>query len=352
VKLTDISIRTLKSPPKGAIIYTDDSLPGFGVRVSEGGTKSYVLTHGPRRARETIARVGILGLKDARTEAKRRLADYTLGKTLPRVKRWNTALDEYLAEIKAKRRPSTHKSYQRHLKSHFPFGDTRMTDITPHDLQKDLDRLSDRPSELHHAYINLRAFIRWAHRKHYIDGNPMERMQTPEGSKSKTRVLSDKEIKKVWAACPDDPFGRIVRLLIFCGQRVGETSKITPEMIEKDTIRLPAELCKNGKEHVFPFPKMAKPYLHDLTYNGFSKAKARLDKESGVSNYTLHDLRRTYASKMASLGVPLHVIERLLNHISGTFSGIVGVYQHYDFLPEMRDAVKRWDTYLQTILKT
>jgi hypothetical protein len=73
MRLTDLAIRTLKAPEKGAVIYPDDVLTGFGVRVSEGGTKSFVLTHGVRRQRETIGRVGILGLQDARSEAKRRL---------------------------------------------------------------------------------------------------------------------------------------------------------------------------------------------------------------------------------------------------------------------------------------
>ena len=80
MKLTDISIRALEKPEKGAVIYHDDALAGFGVRITAQGTKSFVLTHGPRRTRETIGRVGIIGLADARQAAKTKLAEYTLGK--------------------------------------------------------------------------------------------------------------------------------------------------------------------------------------------------------------------------------------------------------------------------------
>jgi integrase len=121
-------------------------------------------------------------------------------------------------------------------------------------------------------------------------------------------------------------------------------------MISRDTITLPAEITKNKREHTFPFPEMARPLFCDLTYNGFGKAKARLDAESGVTGWTLHDLRRTFASGLAARGVSIPVIEKLLNHVSGSFSGVVGVYQRYDFMPEMRDAVGRWEAHLNSVV--
>jgi integrase len=352
VRLTDITIKALKAPEKGVVYHTDDLLTGFGIRCSEGGTKSYVLTYGPRRTRETIGRVGVIGLKQARQEAKRRLADITLGANKPRSLPWNEALEEYLAHVGKKCRPSTLKSYRRHLEGHFRFGPTKMTALNPEDFQKALRRLEDRPAELHHAFVYLRAFVRWAYRKHYLDKNPIERMEAPPRSRAKDRILTDAELRKVWNAAPDDPFGRIVRLLILCGQRVGETSRIEPGMIAGDTITLPSSITKNGIEHTFPFPRMAKPYLHHLSYQGFSKAKTRLDTASGVYGWTLHDLRRTFASKLGALGVPFHVIEKLLNHVSGSFAGVTGVYQRHDFLPEMRTAVAKWEKRLQQIIKT
>jgi hypothetical protein len=89
MRITDLSIKALKPPVKGEKIHYDETLPGFGVRVSEGGTKSFILTHGKLRRRETIGRVGILTLKTARQAAKERLAEYVLGKHTQASPTWN-----------------------------------------------------------------------------------------------------------------------------------------------------------------------------------------------------------------------------------------------------------------------
>ncbi len=86
-----------------------------------------------------------------------------------------------------------------------------------------------------------------------------------------------------------------------------------------------------------------------ISLNGFSKSKPKIDTLADVHDWTLHDLRRTFASGLASLGVQLPVIERLLNHVSGSFGGIVGVYQRYDFMPEMREAIAKWEKYLRAL---
>ncbi len=368
MRLTDISIRTLKAPKKGVVVYSDDAIVGFGVRVSQAGTKSFVLTHGPRRERETIGRVGIVALSDARAEAKRRLAEYTLGKTRAPAVAWNFALRKYLEHVATCRRSSTSAEYKRCLEKHFPFGATKLSNVSTRDILDRLDRLEATPSEQQHAFICLRAFINWAYRQHYLDTKPTERMRVSHRYKPRERVLSDDELRRVWiAADAMGTFGAIVQLLILTGQRVGEITKLTHDMIGDDRITLPSWLTKNGREHTFPlssaailvissrrqtgpnllFPARGKPHA---PFSGVSKSKGTLDKLSGVQNWTLHDLRRTFASGMASLGVLLPVVEKLLNHISGSFSGIVAVYQRYDFAKEMRQAVELWDEHLQTLL--
>lgn len=349
MQLTDLSVRALKKPQQGAVIYYDDTLPGFGVRVSEGGTKSFILTHGVRRTRETIGRVGIVSLKEARTEAKRILAEHTLGKSKPTSRSWEKAVAEFVAEKGAKRRDSTVKSYSRRLK-HFRYGSTTLDRITPQDLHKDLGRLGNRPAELHHAFTAAKVFFRWAYRKHYIDQNPMERMESPEPSKSRERILTDEEIRKVWEVCPDDPFGRRVKLLLLCGQRPTETGHLDACKRDGDLLTLPGHLTKNKRDHTFPVPPMAEPYLNNLAYGGFSKAKARLDKASRVYGWTLHDLRRTFRSKLAELGVTKEVAEKYINHVSGAHSGVSGIYDRYAYVPEMRAAAAKWQAHLQSIL--
>ena len=372
MRLSDMTIRALKAPAKGAQIHYDDIVPGFGVRVSQQGTKSFVLTHGRRRHRETIGRVGILPLQEARGEAKRRLAEFTLGKQKPRSMTWKGGVREFLEEVEARCKPRTHTDYER-LLARFPFGETPLSEIAQGDLERDLAKMKKHPAEQQHAFVVLRVFVNWAHQKHYVDRSPMERMKPLHRYKPRERVLTDQELVKVWNATGDGPFGAIVKLLILTGQRKGEISNLTAGMIGDGTITLPSWLTKNSREHTFPIGLISKSLLPkslhrddphrflfpaktsnqlQTPFNGFSKSKFVLDKRSGVSNWTLHDLRRTFASGLAAQGVSLPVIERILNHVSGSFGGIVGVYQRYDFFPEMKAAVEKWEGHLLTLLKT
>lgn len=319
MRLTDITIRSIKAPSKGAVVHQDDLIPGFGVRVSEGGTKSFVLTHGPRRERETIGRVGVVSLQEARQDAKRRLAEYTLGKKRTYSVSWNIAVEEYLGDVAGSCKPRTHADYQYLLDRHFRYGTTKLSELSPHDLRKNLDRLSPTPAEQQHAFVVLRAFVRWAHRKHYLDTNPMERLQVPHPYVARERILTDAELKKVWNAAGDGTFGRIVKLLILTGQRRGEITGLTGGMVGRDTITLPSSHTKNSRQHTFPLGSMANAVLNPpkpadvlffpalgktTPFDGWSKSKPKLDLRSGVSGWTLHDLRRTFASGLRYWDAP------------------------------------------------
>jgi integrase len=105
---------------------------------------------------------------------------------------------------------------------------------------------------------------------------------------------------------------------------------------------------KNNRTHIIPLGKLTASLLEgrgQLTRFQNLK-KAELDRLSGVSGWTLHDIRRAFASGLASLGVALPVIERLLAHRSGSFAGIVGVYQHYSYGNEMQEAIGRWEKHI------
>lgn len=361
MRLTDLAIKALKTPAKGVIYVTDDSLTGFGVRVSEGGTKSYVLTHGVLRRRETIGRVGTIALADARKEAKRRLAEYTLGKQAPTTMTWAQAVDIFLKDAKRRLRPRTLRGYTFELTKRFRFADMKLNEIRPGDIQRRLDRIAHSPVQQHRAFVVLGTFMRWAYRRHYLETNPMDRMVSGWRYRPRMRFLSDDELAAVWKACPDDDFGAIVKVLVLTGQRVGEITNLSPNMIGADTITLPDWLVKNARAHTFPVGSLALAHIRNLpmrktgdrsprSFENYQRHKARLDKASGVSDWTLHDLRRTFASGLAGLGVALPVTEKLLNHVSGSFAGIVGVYQRYDYAKEMREAVAKWERHIQTLI--
>lgn len=370
MKLTDLSIKALKSPPNGAQIHYDDTLPGFGVRVSQAGTKSFVLTHGVRRTRETIGRVGIISLSEARGEAKRRCAEYTLGKHKPRAISFEKAKQEFLDTKKVKCKAKTVEGYEDFL-SYYRFGATHLPDITDVQLQRDVEKIKAKVQR-YNSFVVLRTFFRWAYRKHYIDHNPVDRMEPPKAPKPRKRVLTPEELANVLitALASSTPFHSIVALLLLSGQRRSEVGGLQWEWIDlsQKLITIPGEFVKNGEDHCFPigdmavkvlrnqggqtqyvFPARARKNEEVTSFNGWSKAKAQFDLQCPIPHWTLHDLRRTLRTTWAELGVLEEVAEKYINHISGKHSGLGRTYNRARYIEPMRNAVKSWEEYLQTL---
>jgi integrase len=150
------------------------------------------------------------------------------------------------------------------------------------------------------------------------------------------------------------PYGTIVKLLILTGQRRGEIAGLRRSWITDDAITFPQGFTKNRREHRIPISPLTEeiiariPGVTDLLFpargtekkvlpfNGWSKSKTEFDAPLGIPEWTLHDLRRTYSSNLAKLGVPIHVTERLLNHVTGIISGIAAVYNRHSYWEEMR----------------
>jgi integrase len=363
IAFSDVGLRSIKPPVLGQLDYWDSKLPGFGLRVSQGGSKTFILKR--RNARITLGRLGVLTLAEARTEAKRLLAEFTLGKLRPRAITYPEAVRQFIENKTRSRRASTAAGYE-WLLNRFPFKG-QLVEITADDVMRALKIVKSR-STYDHALVASRIFFNWAMKRRYVEHNPTFGL-SPHGTPRRARVLTDDEIKSVWNAT-DKPthFNRIVRLLLLTGQRRGEIAALRKEWICENRIGLPTEITKNGCAHSFPIGTLSATVLaeplansHSLLFpstkkdgkplNGWSKAKTTLDEASHVTGWTLHDLRRTFASNLAALGVRLEVIEKLLNHVSGNFAGVAGIYNRYDFIPEMRAAIELWDTKLKRILE-
>ncbi len=369
--LTDASIRAAKS---GTL--WDGSLKGFGLRVGKNRKTFIVLVASGRR--KAIGTWPLLTLAEARVEARRLLAEKTLGKIRPTHTAFDHAKADYLAycteRVKAgTMKPRTQQDYTRLLK-HFPFGRQSVADITARDIIHRLKPLA--PSERHHAFTAARRFFRYSVQNHIIDRSPMENMAPPARGISRERVLTEEELRSVYRTARKGAthFHRIAALLCITGQRKNEIAHLEWEWPQGDLVTLPSWLTKNKRTHTFPIGPEAQdvirctsrlignPYLFPAArerakgkpatvFNGFSKAKAAFDRECGINGWQLHDLRRTYSSNMAALGVPQIVVEKLLNHVSGgTQSPIAQVYNRYTYLDEMRAAVLKWEAYLGTLL--
>jgi integrase len=362
--LTEITLRALKPPAFGQLTIWD-TLPNFGVRISPGGAKSFVVLLGRSGHRHTIGRYPVISLQDARTEARRLLAERTLGRHSSRNITFERALPLFIAAQYQGKRERSRKETERLLRRHFlpKFRSDRISNITTERLSEILDRLEDTPSIQRHALMAIGTFLRWGVRGRYLTHNPSEGIKFAKG-KSRTRTLSDEEILLVWRATKEpSTFNKIVRLCILLGQRRGEIGNLRAEYIDwqKQTITFPPEIVKNNREHTIPFGKLAAAILRTLPkdgylfpgdfgaqcFNGWSKSKRALDKKCKIPHWTLHDLRRTLATNLAALGTAPHVVERILNHVSGTISGVAAVYNKYTYSTEMREAIGAWEEQLK-----
>jgi integrase len=324
--------------------------------------------HGPKRRLKTIGRYPDLGLADARREAKRLQADLhdmSLAAPSRELVAFTEARRRFLADSKARNKERTFSDYNRLLHRHFDFSQT-ITDLTRVDVMKAVERLAATPSEQRHAFVAIRVMMNWCAKRGLIEQSPVPSLSFSAPARS--NVLPDADLAGVWRRATEIgyPCGPIVQLLILTGQRRGEIASLRRSWIDDDLIVFPAGFTKNKREHRLPLSPMAQrviaglPEQGDLLFpargaegrpfNGWGKSKERFDKPLQVSPYTLHDLRRTFSSNLARSGTPIHVTEKLLNHVSGTLSGVAAIYNRYSYLAEMRDAVRQHDAFLAALM--
>jgi integrase len=205
--------------------------------------------------------------------------------------------------------------------------------------------------------------------------NPVTRTESPISARDiqRDRKLSDHELSLVWH-CAEQlgyPFGPAIQLLALTGQRRSEVFEATWDEFDlsRATWVIRSSRAKNGAEHMVPLSEAALAILHRLPrmegspflftttgaspVSGISRAKARLDDlvrdaNGGVPlpQWRLHDLRRTFVSGCARMRIPSEVVERAINHTSGSFGGVRGVYNVHAYEDERRSAMERWAAHL------
>jgi integrase len=236
-------------------------------------------------------------------------------------------------------------------------------DISRRDILSALDEIVVRgsPAVANYAHRVLQAMSNWAIGRGIMERSPCAGLSKPAPVNSRNRVLTDEELREVIFAArrTSRPYGAIVELLSLLGQRRSEVAEMTWQELDldKNIWTIPAERTKNFEthfvhlapraleiiqaqpkvsEHAFPAPS-GKPFME------YSKMQVQLDKDSGMTNWVLRDLRRTVVSGMASLGIAPHVADKILNHLSGTISGVAAMYQRHEYLVERKAATEQWD---------
>ena len=294
------------------------------------------------RRRITIGRYPALGLQAARAEARRLINTEASARSTPGVTpiTFSAALEKFIALHLSKNRRSTAIERERVLRKHFePRWKSRLlSDIRRADITNILDAMHGTPIMANNTFAIIRLFFRWSLHRGYLLNSPCEAMQAAK-RRSRDRVLNREEMRKVLlAARSAGDFGLIVSLLAFTAQRRGEIAALHSSWINRDAmiLTIPRDVTKNGHEHHVPLTPGVLALLPDVEgllfpargaghrhFNGWSKGMQSFRRACGVENFTLYDLRRTAATTMAEeLNVLPHVIERLLNHLTGTISPV------------------------------
>jgi integrase len=367
-----ITIRALQGLKPNETIW-DGTVKGFGVR-RQRRDPIYVVKYrvfGKQRF-VTIGRHGVWTPEKARREAKRLLGlvatgnDPALTKIEAHVRAGDTlgnVATEYLKYAAKTQRPSSYGNTERYLLVNWkPFHAVPLSNLKRRDIAKRVAEIEANHSATvaARARTALSAMFNWALREGYdIPTNPVLGTNRPVEPKSRDRVLTDSELAAIWCECGEDDFGRIVKLLMLTGQRRDEVGKLRWSEVDLDRKlwTIPGERTKNHREHVVPLSSAAFVLIPEqrrddyvfgqgVGFSGWSKARARL---TGVSNWRLHDLRRSVATGMAELGVLPHIIEAVLNHVSGHRAGVAGIYNRARYEPEVRAALERWAAHVATI---
>ncbi len=376
VRLTDMLIRSFKPKDKRYDIY-DASQPGFGVRVATSGALSWVLLtrDGGRRKRVTLGGYPAMSLSKAREAARVALSEIregTFGRKKPSMT-FETAVEEWYAREQRARKSfwQVEQAIRLHV---LPFlGRHQLDQITKVDLMRVIDRIADQGklTQANRVRAFITRFFNWATERDLVASSPAAALPRPTVEVSRDRVLSRDELYSVWRAAEQMGFlfGRIVQLLLLTAQRRDEVAGMRWSELDLDRARwiISRERAKNGRAHIVHLSPQALALLSKIprqhgidlvftttgrsAFSGFSKAKAALDARSHVSDWRLHDLRRTAATYMTDeLRIAPVVVDRILNHLSGSVRGVALVYQRGEYLADREAALNAWGQFVEDLV--
>ena len=374
----------------------DPAMAGLYLVVQPTGVKSWALRYrfAGRPRKFTLGRWPAMGLKAARTAA---------GEALDAIEHGRDPGAEHLAAKRPvdgerdKVRVLIDQFHRRHLAQlkrgkearrfldRFvvaEWGERDIGTITRRDVLELLDRIVDegRGTTANRVLAHARTFFNWARARDIIASVPTDGVKPPHKELARDRVLSDAELRLFWRACDDvgEPWGPLGKALLLTGQRLGEAVAMTEDEVAGDLWSLSSERTKNGRAHTVPLSTEARAaifgrdlvasragYLFTTTghspLSGFNHGRNKIAaamqrlavKDAAaegiapcdvpeIPHWTFHDLRRTAATGMARLGLPVHVVEAVLNHVSGTISGVAGVYNRHHYDDEKRAALAAW----------
>jgi integrase len=384
VNLTQKTVTAIELPEgKAEAIVFDNGLPGFGLRIRRGGSRSWIYQFklGTQHRRVTLGNATALSAAQARKTATELHALVRLGrdpageKAEGRVRAAETmgaALQSYLPHQRARLKPRSYVEVERHLLKHCkPLHSLQLAKVDRRAVAGRIATVAAKSGAIaaNRTRASLAAFFAWAIREGLLDVNPVVGTgKQPE--RARDRVLLSAELRVIWAATADaSDYSAVVRLLMLTGQRTSEIAGLRWSEVHEDRIELAPERTKNGRRHLVPITAPVRTILearphrpdrdlifgreHDRPLCGWGALKAALDQRIGkaVPHWTHHDLRRTCASRLGELGVAPHITAAILNHVSDFRGGVHGVYDRADYQVQMRHALTAWSEQLLELVE-
>jgi integrase len=387
MKITAKTVTSLVLPEgkTDVIHFFDDALPGFGLRLRKSGEqirKQFIVQyrHGGATRRLLLGSADVLGIEQARAAAKKALGVVALGGDPQSEKAEKRERDIFTMSaltadyLKEKQKSVRHRSFvevTRYLTGPYfkPLHNMPVEKITRRDVAARVLAIANESGATTGARARsaLSAMFVWAMGQGLVEANPVVGTNQPETSPSRDRVLDDRELAAIWLAAGDGDFGKVVKLLMLTGARRNEVGGIAWGELNGSTWTIPASRAKNGRAHTLPLSGLALSIIDSVPQRvgrdhlfgahgnrGFSMwdfAKKALDARLGskVAKWTLHDLRRSVATRMCDLGVMPHVVEQILNHQSGHRAGVVGTYNRSAYEKPVKAALALWADHIRTI---
>jgi integrase len=320
----------------------------------------------------SIGRLGAPWTPDtARNEARRLLGIVATGfdpcAKLLSGETFGAEVDRYLERKHSSLKPRSFIEDQRNLRKHSaPLHKLRLTDIDRRTIAVLLGQIetSSGPTARNRLRSALSSFFSWAIQEGLTETNPVQGTGKADAGQPRDRVLTQEELKALWRALGDDRFSEIIRLLLLTGCRRNEIGRLQWQEVDlaRKMIILGPERTKNGRTFELPLSSQALAILSrqhrrnssdfifaERGFNDWDRCKARVDLRVGIAPYRLHDLRRSAATYMGEIGVLPHIVEAVLNHVSGHKAGVAGTYNRARYTDEMRAALQRWADHVDKI---
>ena len=376
--LTDRALKSLSVTERTEL--WDEAQPGFGVRISPGGDKTFFLMYrhlGVRR-RLTLGKYPSVSLAEARRTAKVKLGELAAGrdpaggsKRGPEVYTVADLARDYLEQhAKPYKRSWFHDDFVLNRELLPACGRKRAKDVKKADVREVLERIAQRGhgTAANRARAIIRKMFAWALERDLVEFNPCASISKLAPERRRDRVLTAEEIRQLWWMLEgeEEVTRDALRLLLLTAQRRNEVRMMALDQIEGDLWTIPGSLTKNKRSHAVPLSRQAleilAPWLagatscvltsprkreQPLTVGALSHAARRISKKLGFA-FTPHDLRRTAATFMPKLGVLRFIVARVLNHTEHT---VTDIYDRYSYLSEKREALQRWGDHLETLVR-